>query len=53
MISIGLLWMSAGSNDLKIKNAMCLIIAGIVYPFISNFWAEKIKFIKLIPADEY
>lgn len=38
--------------EMEIKNTICLIIAGIAYPFISNFWSRKIKFIKLVPTDD-
>jgi len=36
-----------GGEEKRIKNTICLIIAGIAYPFISNFWARKIGFIKV------
>lgn len=37
---------------LKIKYIICFVLGGIAYPFISNFWARKIKFIKLVPVED-
>ena len=39
-------------HEVKIIDAICIIISGIAYPFISNFWARKIQFIKMVPAEE-
>lgn len=37
---------------LEYKYVICFIFTGIAYPFISNFWARKIKFIILVPSDD-
>lgn len=57
LVSIFCAWLAwtghaSSTYPLAVKNTICLIIAGIGYPFVSNFWAKKIKFIKLVPVDE-
>ncbi len=57
LVSLFCAWLAwtghaSSTYPLAVKNIICFVLAGIAYPFISNFWAKKIKFIKLVPADD-